>query len=273
MTLYIDEKKMSYTLEDEENVSDVLHAVNDQIKNFYSYIKNVTADNVPVSLDTQDPPLLNTVKELRIFTAHIHELYYAKLEFLLEIIMVCKDREGTTNKDLKLSEQDILPIASSMLTEEDTQIIMDILHNKANVPAIEALTKKIEHNLKHLEDPLEACRGFLKTLEHLLKHMETIPVKIQSGDLAPVISDVITTCELLQGIIRTYLLCTHRYFSLEAIDFSALQTRLQELQDILSDASLDTLLLSDIIEYELIPSAEKWIITIAQQLDTILPPA
>lgn len=109
----------------------------------------------------------------------------------------------------------------------------------------------------------------MKALEAMFEQMKEGPVQLQGGDIQAVVAHLITFSELLQDIIRSYLLCTHRYPSLPAIDFSDLQNHLQELKLTLDEEALDTVMLADLIEYEIIPTGKEWIEKTIKNLDAV----
>ncbi len=270
MTLIIDETPVTFTLENEKTIDEVVQAINGHVKQYYSYVKSIEIDGEHYSTDTQAAPALDAIDTLQVYTAHIHELYLAKLELLHEVLHECiQNNDGNTLTRLGIDVEEIQSIAITVLPQEDTDAICAELTKSGNSQIQDSLLKKIEYRIQCLRDPLTSCKKTLKILTQVFEQMQDNPTQLQTGDTQPVIAHLITFSELLQDIIRSYLLCTHRFLSLPAIDFAPLQNQLNELKQTLTEETLDTVMLADLIEYELIPIGREWIEKTTKNLTAI----
>ena len=274
MQIFIDNDKLDFQLEKEKTLFDIIDAMRKWLSAENFIISELSVDNV--QKDHSDTNLLKkqeigTVSEINISTISLHELKLSQLNAIQEFfILVLKNIEsGNSESLIKLLDDysSIKPFLKSNIDrvyESNNGFIENILENKAEIgDHLEELRIFSENILIIAETRKNEIITPEKELEQLKNSFEktaedagNVSILLQTGKDREAMETVIEFVEFLKKFSRILgILDIKKSIPVKKEEISEFNSMLKELCSAIENS--DSVLVGDLLEYEIIPVVEN----------------
>jgi|GEM_PF-3811037 len=268
MKIFINEVELDYSLEEEKNIKDIINSIENHFKEFGFFIKDIELNG---SLYKDENISLNEIDTLNFNLEPILQYLFYKAEIIYNYFSIL---ENSLNHYLKFNENfdifkdnlkefDIIMDAINNIFEVNNNEIIDDLSfdNKETLDKdIIKLSRIIENNkkifeniLKELKEPFVEFKQSLLNLINSSHLLEELSYNFQSGAKDKGFLTVYALVQMMKKINKLYTYIIWDNSNNEKIDqymkeFNNIFNELSEAVDL-----KDTVLISDLIEYEIFP--------------------
>lgn len=253
MQLEIDGTPITYTLEQEKTVDDVLSSLSQWLSQYQMIAETLHIDENPYEKDTHGHLSVGNVQKIQVATQHRAELQVKKLVFLSETINALEEDAEHGGKEvgkaLQSEKESIVDIVRSCFTEQESKLFSHALFTSPLVPVLRTLQEIIQGRIQELLHPNDASQRTGQKLRGTLQAMIDIPLLLQTGKTHDAMQLLSTFTQELQTMLRVN----------PPPKDNQLYGLLKELQDQLATEDIDTVLLGDLIEYDVVPQCTEWL--------------
>jgi hypothetical protein len=270
MKLFINDKEISYSIENEKNLQDIVAGINRWSLSEGMTIDSISRDGVPLDLFSRlgwDEITLEKIKELkvRVTEAGIREL--SNTELILEYYQLIEEmiRNGNADgyREVLLDEPTVRQLCASLFTQDEIQsfipVLPSLLPDDGNTLLIQTQkTISLVHSRKkEWSQPFNEFTGTLNILKQMTTQISDIGVNFQIGKNKEALSSVMALTEILSKLARLSSILRLTYFkeNCEKEKLSEDQKKINGFLKVFSEAmgSKDVVTMSDVLEYELVP--------------------
>ena len=283
MNIYINGEKVDITLENEKTAGDVVKNIQAWLEENDYYISDIKLDGKQVYIDDTDwkEKTVSSVGRVDIESLDSFEMRVRHLstvrDYFLMFRAALERKEDSVVKDLLSEYPFIIKNLSSILDSSNRDLITVQVHSLITGSGIltenelaeenrlllisewENMTRLLDGRIREIENPVKESENTLSAIQTLLPRAEEVALMLQTGKDREAMHLIIQLVELLQKIIRIiFFLKRDDNIKEENLfsDFAGdLNTVLTELEDAFQNE--DTVLIGDLIEYELVPRLKK----------------
>jgi len=285
LEIRINDTVLDFTLENEENLGEVIEQIDLWLQGSDLVLTSITFDDKELlslpSPEWQNIPV-EKVKTLKLAAKPRYEILATNMETILEFLSLLQ--KALENHDINLLEE--LQEGFCVMTESVTKhlpgsqqtelalaelsnLVNSISWEKAEVDKALHLTKQLAETftrlLTEISNPVKALNSLTLELEQCISEISDVSLLLQTGKDRKAMETIIRFTELNENLIRVFLnLKKNRRKEIEklAIDGMSLEKFYTELNVILKELveafqAQDSVLIGDLLEYEIAPRLES----------------
>ena len=275
MNITIDGNLIDYTLEKEKNGYDIIEAIGSWLGKSYIIIKSIKIDEKEYNYDDKVPLgglSIDSIDKIDIFTLTLREYKYNQL---LGIQKYFENLISLINSNNK--EEIFNSLKKYEKIKPDMEEVLDKVYNSGNQGFIETVTSKkeltdidygtlkffaenilfiIEERKREIINPETEIAKEKKYFETLLPEIEIISVLLQTGKESEALEKIIKFVDFAKKLARLLSYYNMGLGKIELDEITKYNKLLNDLGDALARA--DSVLIGDILEYELSPVVEHF---------------
>ena len=283
MRIRINNTTIDYSLEGEKNLGEVLQSIDGLLSQDGLLITSVEADGLPVTDQLAEVASrdLTSIEHLDITVSHPHELSKQKLDIVLQFLLACREILATDQEltpELRARIDDVEPLVrqifGSLAPSQDngtegtgTGPLAALLSPGRDLPGLEVRMNNIgeliaatEQRLREFESPLQELANLQSSIKESIDEISEAPVLLQTGKDREAMTGVIHFTEVCGRLLRLYGILSAGGANIDGLRvgeahvsefFVELNKILTELVDAM--AVSDTVLIGDLLEYEIAP--------------------
>ena len=292
MQILINEKPIDFTLENENNLGKIITELDNWIISSGFKITSVEQDGKEHALDDisnwQDIPI-DSIQQLKITASKYSEIYLIHLQtvhqfftILLKAIEI-KDRKlitelmneykyiidniGNILLEPGIEDKDSTASALNALIEKTGLLKGDCLESELNQLSkmLISINIIISSRMKEITDPFTELKTAAGQLKSTIDEISDVSVLLQTGQDRKAMDSIIRFTDLSEKIIRIYPFLNDKVvYNLadQIIDKGTFKTFYVDLNSILMELleafnANDSVLIGDLLEYEVVPRLEK----------------
>lgn len=300
MKISINEQSIDFTLENEQNLGEVMEGIHSWLGDSSYQVFSIDFDGttvVPGSEATESwkEKSIDQIKKLDITVLSATEQYGQDLHTLHQYLSLLQRALSAGNRELIEDLKNELPyiinnIDRVMGTENEYGRVLDKLVDGSGLregelkPTVQQLQNYL-HNLliilqsriNEVTQPLTELRSTAESLKALIPQLMDVSVFLQTGKDKQAMDSIIEFTEISEKLIRLYRILQSQGIAdvsstqIEGQDFNSFYNELNEIFHELEDAfnSRDSVLIGDLLEYEIAPRTERlmeFILTIEKKV-------
>jgi hypothetical protein len=293
MDIIINNEKIDFTLENEKNVGEVVFGIENWLQTSGFLITSLQTDNEHHELGSEDWKEIpvEKVDKLNLTAQLPYDIKISKLQTFFQYIDLLKSGIEKDNDELV---QDLLK-EYSYLSQELDKIFSSKIEKSPLITRLNELIEKTKLNngsqslsqsdkvsyleilsqinilllerIKEFTHPLESLKSAGIILNKSVEEISEVAIQLQTGQDQLAMGSVIRFIELSQKMIRIFHILQEAKnynlteLKLENKDFKDFYTDLNSILNELSEAFIanDTVLIGDLLEYEIAPRLERLI--------------
>ena len=288
MKISINEQAIDFTLENEQNLGEVMDGIHAWLGDSGYKVFSIDFDGTTVlpgseETDQWKEKSIEQIQTLDITVLSATEQYGQDLHTLYQYISLLQRALSAGNRELIDDLKNELPyivdnIDRVMGTENEYGRVLEKLVQESGLregelkPTLQQLQNYL-HNLliilqsriNEVTQPLTELRSTAESLKALVPQLMDVSVFLQTGKDKTAMNSIIEFTEISEKLIRLYrILQSHGIADvastqIEGQDFNSFYNELNEIFHELEDAfnSRDSVLIGDLLEYEVAPRTER----------------
>lgn len=299
MKIYMNGQEMDYTLENENNIIDVIKSIEDWLKKSQMLITKLDLDGKPYTYEIlcrEKNMKIDAVKKMEIEANHINDVHLVQINAVMKYLKKATDAldnsDADSMEDLLKDYTDIHLLLCSIFGIRDIDasipelFLLDkifagttagmvrswIQENKQEaMDAISQITIKLRLLQNEITNPLVTLGEVIQKLKNSQKDISNVSVLLQTGKDREAMQIIVNFSELTQSLLRIFtniqftkilhdLKFKNKTFDQFYTDFNK---NLHELIEAFEKK--DLVLIGDLLEYEIAPSIEE-IIDVSEKL-------
>ena len=274
MQIYLDNKALDFQLEKEKNLYEIVAALDKWLSSENFYITQLIADDKVT--DFRDADLLKSlqiesINELKISTATMLELKLSQLNAIQEyFLIIMKNIEaGNTENLIKVLDdyRNIKPLLKNCIDKvysNNTGFIENFLNNKSeiekNLKGIMIFSENImiiaETRKNEIISPEKELELLKQQFADAAEDAGNVSILLQTGKDKEAMDKVIEFVEFMKKLSRIISILDMKKMSpADKDNIQQFNTMLSELCSAIENA--DSVLLGDLLEYEIVPVVES----------------
>ena len=288
MNISINEQKIDFTLENEQNLGEVLDGIQKWLGDSGYQISSIDYDGttvVPGSDEAEKWKLeaIDQIHNLDITVLSATEQYGQNLHTLYQYLSLLQRALSAGNRELIQDLKNELPYIvnniDGILDSDneygrvlETLVAESGIHDGELKPTVQQLQSYL-HNLliilqsriSEVTQPLTELRSTAESLRTLIPQLMDVSVYLQTGKDKAAMDSIVEFTEISEKLIRLYGILQSQGIAdvsntqIEGQDFKSFYAELNDIFRELEDAfnSRDSVLIGDLLEYEVAPRTER----------------
>ncbi len=288
MNISINEQKIDFTLENEQNLGEVLDGIQQWLGDSGYQISSIDCDGTTVvpggdGAEKWKLESIDNINNLDITVLSATEQYGQNLHTLYQYLSLLQRALSAGNRELIQDLRNELPYIVSSIdgilgSENEYGRVLETLvaesgiHDGELKPTVQQLQSYL-HNLliilqsrlSEVAQPLTELRSTAESLRTLIPQLMDVSVYLQTGKDKAAMDSIIEFTEISERLIRLYRILQNQGIAdvsstqIEGQDFSSFYAELNDIFHELEDAfnSRDSVLIGDLLEYEVAPRTER----------------
>ncbi|MFW5727167.1 MAG: hypothetical protein ACOCW5_01125 [Spirochaetia bacterium] len=288
MNISINRQKIDFTLENEQNLGEVLDGIRKWLRDSEYQISSIDYDGttvVPGGDDAEKWKLksIDRIHNLDITVLSATEQYEQNLHTLYQYLSLLHKALSAGNRELIRDLRNELPyivnnIDGILGSENEYGRVLETLVAESGInegelkPTVQQLQSYL-HNLliilqsrlSEVAQPLTELRSTAERLRTLITQLMDVSVYLQTGKDKAAMDSIIEFTEISEKLIRLYRILQNQGITdvsltqIEGQNFSSFYSELNDIFHELEDAfkSRDSVLIGDLLEYEVAPRTER----------------
>ena len=293
MRIIVNGENLSYSLENESNLGQVLDGLKEWLKNSSFVMTAARVDDRDLDLASDESfarVSLDGVEELSVTARPLVEMDYEHLEAIREFFRLTRagieagnagavkdvlksyptirenlgwilERHGISSEAASPQRLDELFVASG-LVETGT---VDGAQRSALLDVVSVLDFELGVRMREISDPRAELKRATEDLSASIEELSEVSIMLQTGRDADAMQAILRFTELSSKLVRLYPLLRfggHTDFATIRVDNVSFSDFYVEFNGVLSDlvdafTASDTVLIGDLLEYEVAPRLEK----------------
>ncbi len=288
MRISINEETIDFTLEDEKKLGEVIEGIHNWLGNSGYQIFSFDYDGTTVVPGGEEDEKwkeqsIDHIQNLDVTVLSATEQYGQDLHTLYQYISLFHRALSAGNKELIKDLQNELPYIVNNIDQvmgsknEYGRVLNQLVVNSGlesgqMKPTVQQLLSYLKNlliilqsRINEVTQPLIELRSTAQSLRSLIPQLLDVSVYLQTGKDKEAMGSIIEFTEISEKIIRLYKLLQNRGIAdfsktqIEGQDFSSFYQELNDIFHELEDAfnSRDSVLIGDLLEYEVAPRTER----------------
>ncbi len=288
MKIKINSSILDVTLEKEESLGEVIPQIKNWLLESGMHIKEVLKDGEPLYIENTgswETTAISSVNDLDITAINESEKYVEDLQVVYQYTTMLLGAVETGNskliKDL-LEDKELIAgsldylFASGIRKTHSTQFLKVIeeaysendnadSQNTDNLKEyLKSLSFLLQKRIEEVADPVRAMKTAALALKELIPDISEVSILLQTGKDQQAYSSVIAFIEISETLIRIFSilketgLMDSANISVNGTSFDSFYSGFNEILKELAEAfdSSDTVLIGDLLEYEIVPKID-----------------
>ncbi len=286
MEIKINSSNLDVTLEKEESLGEVIPQIKNWLLESGMHIKEVFKDGEPLYIENTgswETTSISSVKDLEITAITESEKYVDDLQVVYQYVTMLNGAVETGNskliKDL-LEDKELIAgsldylFASGIRKTHSTQFLKVTEEafpeggGGENTDKLKEYLKSLsfllQKRIEEVADPVRAMKTAALALKELIPDISEVSILLQTGRDQQAYGSVIAFIEISETLIRVFSilkeagLMNSGDISVDGISFDSFYSGFNEILKELAEAfdSSDTVLIGDLLEYEIVPKID-----------------
>jgi|GEM_PF-4605284 len=266
LKITVDGIHLDHKLENENSAQEVIEQIQMWLTSQQRIPSIISLNGKQYDKKTMGTIHIDKIDSIEFSTIHPHELSIRRIHLLEDIIYILQDAQRKNDKEaiknFQKNSEEICELFQSTLPGEKTPNFFSA-DKTIFMHVLELLKVRKEEFL----DPVGVgVQTGTMLLQHLGKLSE-LPVMMQTGKAQVAMKLLIIFTESARKLLRIYLIAKKRFPSLDIKNLEHINAPLTELEKALCNE--DTVLIGDLIEYEIIPQFKDSIRQIVEEFSTV----
>ena len=279
MHIFLDEKPLEFKIENEETIEDIIQALTKWLLENNFFIERLIVDDNEIDYtdsNTLKEISIKNVSNIKIKTISIHELKLSQLTTIQQYFNIILNNIETKNnnnlinvlKDYKNIKPFLNKNLDKIYDNSSEGFIEKILNNRAKISEYIDELKSFSENIititearkSEIIDPVKEIELLKNNFETISEKTGNVSILLQTGKDTEAMKTVLEFVEFSKKLSRllNYLSLENKII-LEKEKITGFNNLLISLCDALENS--DSVLVGDLLEYEIIPVVETLLIT------------